>query len=90
MRSCQALPFLKIWLEAQHPPPPPLPAEKGGGAYYVSAITKNVIVCTVLANKKYLVLDCSLLIKYCVILTLFSLAYSKYYTILHKIATVLN
>ena len=43
MRSCQALPFLKIWLEAQHPPPPPLPAEKGGGAYYVSAITKNVI-----------------------------------------------
>ena len=39
MRSCQALPFLKIWLEAQHPPPPPLPAEKGGGAYYVSVIS---------------------------------------------------
>ena len=47
MRSCQALPFFKIWFVAQHPPapppPPPLPAEKGGGAYYVSAITKNVI-----------------------------------------------
>ena len=46
MRSCQALPFLKIWLEARHPllraPPPPLPPEKGG-ANYVSAITKNVI-----------------------------------------------